>query len=306
MDLHEYAHKFHESKKATGRAAETLTSYHFAIDRFLAWCDAKGYTDDDLFGVTGAETLEEYQMHMAGLAMSPFTIHGAFRNLRTLYNWIERRFNLADGAGNPFRYLTMPKTPDLLPKAISYAQCLLLLANINTDRYCPTEWVAQRDRVMIRLLFETGPRASELLGLKVSDVDLDNRRLRVMRWKIQKEDYIPFSRGIQGELATWIAQRPACGHAGLWPAYIRAGKQAGPPLAYDGLKEMLRRRCAAAKIPRFTPHCFRHGCGVHIVMRGGDISLVQKILGHQQLSTTEVYLRFNGDQLRSLYDRVFD
>ena len=125
MDLHEYAHKFHESKKATGRAAETLTSYHFAIDRFLAWCDAKGYTDDDLFGVTGAETLEEYQMHMAGLAMSPFTIHGAFRNLRALYNWIERRFNLADGAGNPFRYLTMPKTPDLLPKAISYAQCLI-------------------------------------------------------------------------------------------------------------------------------------------------------------------------------------
>jgi integrase/recombinase XerD len=69
---------------------------------------------------------------------------------------------------------------------------------------------------------------------------------------------------------------------------------------------MLRDRCQAAKLPQFAPHAFRHGCGVHIVQRGGDISLVQKILGHQQLATTTVYLRFDSDQLRGLYDRIFD
>lgn len=302
--LADYVSKFYTAKEATGRSEWTLTSYHFHIDRFLVWCAAQEYTGADLFGVAGAEVIEEYQTHMRANANSPHTVHGTYRSLRTLYNWIFKRF-VPDDFENPFAYLSEPKTPDLLPKAISYAQVCVLLNSIAPTKHYP-EWVCTRDRLLVRMLFETGARAGEILSLALNDIDLERRRLRVMRWKIQKEDFIPFSRSMKIELTTWLAQRPACDHASLWPSVLPTGRQAGPPLAYDGLKEMLRRRCKVAKLPKFAPHAFRHGRGVHIVQRGGDISLVQKILGHQQLSTTTIYLRFDGDQLRGLYDRIFD
>jgi site-specific recombinase XerD len=269
MNLHEYAEKFYTSKLSAGRSAWTLRSYHFHIDTFLVWCDAQGYSDGDLWGVTGAEVLEEYQATKQKEGWKLHSINGTFRSLRALYNWSAKRFSEAQG--NPFAYLTMPKTPDLLPKAISYNQYTVLLHNIGNGL---THWVPMRDRLLIRMLFECGPRASELLSMKVGDIDLDQRRLRLMRWKIHKEDFIPCSRSLRDELAIWLEQRPKCGHDGLWPSYVATSKCAGVPLPYDGLKKILRRRCKAAKLPIFRPHAFRHGCGVHIVMRGGDISLV--------------------------------
>lgn len=302
MDLHSYAEKFYDAKIAERRAENTLISYRFHIGRFLAWCATNDYRENDLWGTTGAEVIEEYQIYLAGLSNSPFTIYGNFRSLRALYKWINKRFGKYDE--NPFHYLTAPKMPDPLPKGISYDQTLLLLHSIKPEL---TDWLAQRDKLIIKLLFWTGIRASELLSVKVGDVDTAHRRFLVHRWKIQKDEYIPVARSLQTELATWVNhQRPPVEHNGLWPSYVRTGKRPGPPLHYEGLKEMLRRRCQEAGLPVFRPHAFRHGCAIHIIQRGGDISLVQKLLGHRELTTSQIYLRFNIDQVTSMYDRVFD
>lgn len=303
-ELQHYTSQFYATKQDQGRSSETLRHYRFHIDRFLAWCNQQDYHGNDFFGVAGAEIIEEYLAHLRASGMSLFTVHGVFRSLRAFYKWLFKRYALGD-LECPFTYVSEPTKPDLLPKAIGYAQYCVLLNSISPTPHYPT-WLYLRDRLLVRMLFETGARSREVLRLRLGDVDLERRSLRVLRSKIHKEDLIPFSRSLQTELGAWFERRPLCAHDSLWPSYLHPDKQANLSLTYDGLRCMLRDRCRAAKLPSFAPHAFRHGCGVHIVQRGGDISLVQKILGHRQLSTTTVYLRFDSDQLRGLYDRIFD
>lgn len=300
MNLQEQLERFLTSKAGQGRAPATLDGYMRHIGSFIAWCEVRGYVDSDLVGATGAEVIEEYQMSMMTRGLSPFTVHTHYRSLRALYHWIERRQGRIEG-GSPFQYLQEPKRPDTLPKAITFPEFTLLLHSIKGEH-----WADHRDRLIIKMLYYTGMRASELLSLRVEDIQLELRRLHVMRWKTSKEEYIPISRSLLLELAAWLGeQRPTVNHGALWPS-VKTPRTSGEALVYNGLKQMLRRRCKQAGIKVYRPHAFRHGCAVHIVQRGGDISLVKELLGHRDLMTTQVYLRFDLSQLTSAYDKIFD
>lgn len=157
----------------------------------------------------------------------------------------------------------------------------------------------------MKTLFYTGVRAGELLSLRVGDVDIERRLIRVMRHKVGSEGFVPLSISLADELRAWLGGgRPECGHDGLWPTRER-DNTAGKPLHYDGLKELLRRRCGRAGLKTYNAHSFRHGCAAFIVTSGGDISLVKDLLGHRDLVTTQVYLRFDQSRLTSMYDKVF-
>ncbi len=212
MDLNENLERFIKSRQSMGRSPRTVESYYYHINTFLSWCASNSYSDSDLVGVGGAETIEEFMLAQSAAGLSPFTIHGHYRSLRALYRFIDRRHGPIEG-GNPFLYLTEPSTPDLLPKAITYADFTLLLHTIKGDN-----WIEARDRLIIKTLFYTGLRAGELLSLKTGDIDLERRLIRVMRWKVNQEDFIPLSKSLGDELRVWLASgRPACNHAGLWP-----------------------------------------------------------------------------------------
>jgi site-specific recombinase XerD len=299
MDLHELMERFLQSKTSQGRSQHTLIFYRRNINNFLKWCKREGYLGADLIGPTGAEVIEDYQRSMLDRGLSPFTVHSRYRALRALYHWVEKRDGSIEG-GNPFVWLSEPQTPDTLPKAISYAEVTLLLHSIQGD-----DWVAQRDRLIIRLLFSTGMRAGELLGLNTEDIEIEQRRIHLFRTKTQTETYIPISHSLQCEFSAWLEHLPNIAPGILWPATVTPGTRDGI-FQYDGLKMMLRRRCKRAGIKAYLPHSFRHGCAVHIIQRGGDISLVKELLGHRDLMTTQVYLRFDVAQLTSAYDKIFD
>lgn len=300
MNLQEQTDRFLRSKTSQGKSPHTIDFYFRNIADFMKWCDLNSYEGQDLVGQTGAEIIEDYQNELLERGLSPFTIHCRYRALRALYKWVEKR----DGPfpeGSPFHWLTEPKTPDTLPKAISYEEVTLLLHSIQ-----PTGWVNTRDRLIIKTLFHTGMRAGELLGLRVNDIQTEQRRIHLYRTKTQKEDYIPLSRSLARDFNAWLtAVRPDVDHDWLWPS-ARTPTTTAAQLMQEGLKQMLRRRCKGAGIKIYRPHSFRHGCAVHIVQRNGDVSLVKELLGHADLTTTQVYLRFNIDQLTSAYDKIFD
>lgn len=306
MNLQEYSKAFLISKIASGRSPETVNTYDFNFRRFIEWCEQKGYTGNDLIGIIGAETVEAYLFDLSKQGLSTHTVHSRYRHLRALYRWIERRYGkTAAGDQNPFDLISEPKTQQLLPKAISHGQMEALHDSIPTDL-----WTGYRDRLIIRFLFYTGVRVSELVSIELDDLDLDRRLVHVTRWKTHSQDRIPLSNNLVEALAQWIAeQRPACNHSGLWPSY--AGGSVGSvkkdiPLTKAGVKNMLVQRCAQANLPRFLPHSFRHGCAAYIVESGGDISLVRDVLGHKDIRTSQRYLRFDFKRTRRLYDKIFE
>lgn len=302
MDLHDLSEKFFLAKTSVGRSPYTIISYRKHIAGFLRWCDENEFTESDLTGMNGAETIEEHFFYLRAVrSLSAATVVGRFRALRTLYRWIESR----EGPfteGNPFKWLTQPEQPSLLPKHISYQDLTLLLHSIQG-----TLWLDHRDRLMIKSLFFTGLRAGELLSLRDKDIDCTNRQVRVMRWKTGIEQVIPLSISLANDFRAWMdGQRPACAHDGLWPSADGYYRVTAEPLQYAGMRMMLRRRCEAISMKVYLPHAFRHGCAVYIIQRGGDLSLVKDLLGHQNVSTTQVYLRFDLSRLKGQYDRIFE
>lgn len=305
MDLHAFTLEFLESRAAAGRSPHTLYNYQWNLGSFASWCEQEGYTGNDLVGNIGAETIEEHLLYMTGCDYRPHSIVQRYRTLRALYRWIERRHGRFE-AGNPFESLTEPTTPDLLPKATTYAQLQVLLHSIAVSPY-GAPWTCPRDKLIIKLFFFTGLRVSEMSSLCVSDVDLERRRLRVTRHKTKGIDLVPFSRSLHTDLSVWLTdQRPACDHDGLWPASTGDRRIAPEPLTTSGIKQMCRYRSERAGLPIILPHSLRHGCAVHIIERGGDISLVKRILGHKDIRTSQIYLRFDTDQVTGLYDRIFE
>lgn len=308
MDLQDLSERFYISKAGQGCAYNTILSYKMHITDFLTWCDEEGYTSSDLAGVIGAETIEEYMLYCRmERELSDATVLGRYRSLRALYRWIERRVAPFEN-GNPFLWLTQPRQRQLLPKHITHTEFVLLLHSIKDNPARPAEhWLNQRDRAIIKTLFHTGVRASELIRLRTEDVDVAGRKMLVKRWKTGIEQFVPLSRSLAADLRAWLdGQRPAVPHNGLWPVADPHYRAIVEPLQYFGLRQILRRRCKGAGLREFGAHAFRHGCAVFVIERGVDVSIVKDLLGHRSLETTQLYLRFDLSRLAAGIDRVFD
>lgn len=295
IDFMQMSNEFLASKLASNRADATLVWYRSMFSSYLEWADVSGYSDSDL---ADHDTLVEFLAASAGQGLKEDTVLGRYRALRALFRWCERRGHLDDG--NPFDLIEAPTTTSKLPKAITWREMERLCASIRGD-----SWREQRDRLIIQFLFFTGVRVGELCRLTLADVDLERRTVRLFRSKTHREGFAPFPSSLTTELAHWIATvRPDADT----PALFVGESQDKPlgPLAKAGVTEMLRRRCKAAGMKTYRPHAFRHGCAVAIIQRGGDVSLVQRVLGHTDTRTSMIYLRFDVEQLRGLYDRIFD
>ena len=295
MEISTCIANFLEAKRAGNRAIATLDWYEDMLEAYLSWATTNDYSANDLYQ---ADAIEEYLIDCGAQGLAPSSVLGRYRVLRALFRWLEKRGKLAVER-NPFDFIEAPKTDQKLPKAISYHAMQRLALSIQGH-----DWRSQRDRLIIQILFYTGVRVSELVGIRLEDVDLGRRSIRVYRMKTRTEEFVPFPKSLVLELQSWIETvRPACDTDVL----LVSKEQGQPygPLLRAGVREMLRRRCLQAGMKIYWPHAFRHGCAVYIIERGGDVSLVQKVLGHKDLRTSLIYLRFDTDTVRTLYDKVF-
>jgi integrase/recombinase XerD len=218
--------------------------------------------------------------------------------VRALY-----RFRLTEGDADmdPTADVDLPRVPAGLPKALSEADVSSLLAAVVGD-----DPVALRDRAVLEVLYGTGARISELVGLALGDVDLGAQLLRVLG-KGSKERVIPVGRYANAALGEWLRHgRPA-----LAPArWARRGdadavflNQRGGRLTRQGAWLVVRAHGDEVGLgDRLTPHVLRHSCATHMLDHGADIRAVQELLGHASISTTQVYTRVSPERLRSVYD----
>jgi integrase/recombinase XerD len=277
-----------------GRAANTRAAYRRDLEAYHLWLDARG----NAVGRATEEDLGAYVHALQDSGRAPASVARALAAVRTFH-----RFLLDEQlvAGDPSANLDVPPVPSGLPKALAEDEILALLAQVNGS-----DAVARRDRALVELLYGTGARISEAVGLDLGSLDLGGRLVRVLG-KGDKERVVPLGRCALDALTGWLG---ADGRERLVPArWARRGdseavflNQRGGRLTRQGAWDIIRRHGERAGLQgRLSPHVLRHSCATHMLDHGADIRAVQELLGHASISTTQVYTRVSGERLRQVY-----
>ena len=215
------------------------------------------------------------------------------------------RFCVVEGllASDPTSDVTSPRVPAGIPKALDIAEIEGLLASVVGETPA-----ALRDRAILETLYATGMRISELVGLDVSDVDLDEADARVLG-KGGRERIVPVGRVARMAVEAYLVRgRPALrdrrGASNRSDAAAALFlNQRGGRLSRQGCFNVVK--AAAGRVglaERVSPHVLRHSCATHMLERGADIRVVQELLGHATISTTQVYTKVSPYRLREAFD----
>ncbi|WP_238947880.1 tyrosine recombinase XerC [Caldimonas brevitalea] len=238
------------------------------------------------------------------------TLHGEGRSGRTLarvlsawrglFRWLGRQGGLTH---NPVEGVRAPKAPKPLPKALSVDQSMQLADLQRTD----TDPVLEaRDRCLVELLYGCGLRISELVGLDVQAsgvargwIDLTAGEAQVLG-KGGKRRSVPIGAAAQQALAAWLVIRPGLVKQDAAPLFL--GRR-GTRLTAEQIRSRLKQRAIEAGVPTHVhPHMLRHSFASHLLQSSGDLRAVQELLGHANISTTQVYTKLDFQHLAKVYD----
>jgi integrase/recombinase XerD len=280
-----------------GRARNTISSYRRDLVSYEAFLAARGHTVDD----ADVAAIEEHLAARRAAGLGPSSVSRALAALRGLH-----RFLLEEGDVkiDPTADVRPIRSPRRLPKAIDEDEVSALL-DTTTDR----DPASIRDRAILELLYGTGMRVSELAGLSLSDLGSDTGLVRVLG-KGDKERLVPVGRCARRAVDTWLGDR---GRPEFEPRrWARRGdaeavflNARGGRLTRQGVWGVLKKRARAAGIEdKVHPHVLRHSCATHMLAHGADIRVVQELLGHSSIATTQLYTKVSLEHLREAYEQA--
>ena len=273
---------------AARRAPRTVDAYRRDLTRLGAWLEGP-------VAHARAEQLERWIAQMRADGLAATTIARRVAAVRAFYR---HQMLLGAREDNPAAALTLPKRLRKLPRTLapSEAERLIDAATGTTPR-------SMRDRALVELLYGAGLRVSEAVGLDRRAVDLDERLVRAVG-KGQKERLVPLGRPAVEALRRYIAMgRPHLDRRHRPELFLNAR---GGPLTRAGAFLILRRLAERAGLDplRIHPHLLRHSFATHLLEGGADLRSVQEMLGHADLSTTELYTHVSDRRRRELYFRA--
>jgi len=273
-----------------GASPRTLLAYEGDLRRLLEFAEARGAAVLELKQGDVAEfigSLRDRGLKARSQARAVFALRGFFR------------FALREGLSDhdPMENLRAPKAFRALPRYLTPAQVETLLEA--PDVATP---LGLRDRAILEVMYATGLRASELTGLRKDDVDMELGLVRVLG-KGRKERLVPLGRVARRWVRRYVEDaRGALARQRSTPALFLS--QRGGPLSAMGLWGIVRRHGVAAGVEGIlTPHALRHSFASHLLERGADLRSLQAMLGHADISTTQIYTHVTRERLRQLYDR---
>ena len=219
--------------------------------------------------------------------------------VKTFTAWATRRGLLAD---DPAVRLQLPKARRTLPAVLRQDQAIAAMAaaDLGAEQGDP---LALRDRLIVELLYATGIRVSELCGLDVDDIDTGRRVLRVLG-KGNKQRTVPFGKPALAALNAWLSDgRPALVTGDSGPALLVGprGKRLDPRQARTVVHQTVG---AVDGAPDIGPHGLRHSAATHLLEGGADLRIVQELLGHSSLATTQLYTHVTVARLRAVHDQA--
>ena len=277
-----------------GRAANTIAAYRRDLNGYVTWLSAHG---EDLDSVD-ASTLVEFVADRRAAGGAASSIARQLAAVRTLHRYLVTEGERPD---DPMADVEGVRVPSGLPKPLSEAEVTSLL-----DAVVGHDPVSLRDRALLELLYATGARISEACGLSMGDIDFDGRLVRLFG-KGSKERIVPFGRAAGAALDDWFSPR---GRIVLVPARWRRRDDA-EAVFLNRRGGRLSRQAAWAIVKRYgeragirsvlSPHVLRHSCATHLLDHGADLRVVQEMLGHASISTTQLYTKVSQERLFEIY-----
>jgi integrase/recombinase XerD len=277
-----------------GRSDRTIEAYGRDIAQYESYLAGAKSTSR----AVKPTQIEKYVGQLRANERAPKSIARQFAAIRMFH-----RFMLDEGlrADNPTSFIDGVKVPSGIPKALSEEEVELLLNAVTG-----VDSLALRDRALLEFLYATGARVSEACGLSMSDIDMESNVARVFG-KGSKERIVPFGRHAKEALESWLG---AGGRPMLCPQQWAKRDHAdavflgvrGTRLSRQAAWGIVRKYAMLAGIKsELSPHVLRHSCATHMLVHGADLRIVQELLGHASVSTTQVYTKVDNEVLFEMY-----
>jgi integrase/recombinase XerD len=279
-----------------GRSRNTISSYRRDLIAYEAFLVSRGRTVE----TSGTDLVTDHLDERRSAGLAPASVSRALAAIRGLH-----RFCVEEGISrlDPTVDVEAPRTGLRLPKALDEEEVLRLIDACSG----PPEPISLRDRAILEVLYGTGMRVSELAGLCLGDLGSDTGLVKVLG-KGSKERLVPLGRCAHRALIEWLGPR---GRPALEPRrWARRGdaeavflNARGGRLTRQGIWGVMKKRAASVGLERRVhPHVLRHSCATHMLAHGADIRVVQEILGHVSVATTQIYTKVSPEHLRRAYE----
>lgn len=273
-----------------GLSPRTIEAYRHDLETFASAMAGRGVHEP---AHAGPADLREFVYDLKDRGLAPASIRRRLSAIRTYY-----RFLLAEGlvSNDPTERVELPRAWRRLPDALSRSDVEKLL-----DAPDPAHPLFWRDKALLEFAYAAGVRVSELTSLRVRDLVLEDG-LAMVTGKGSKERVVPVGRAAVRSVATYLREvRPGLVRSGEGAVFLNAR---GRPLSRMGVWKILRKHVDRAGIrKRVTPHTLRHSFATHLLEGGADLAAVQEMLGHADISTTQIYTHVEREYLREVHRR---
>jgi integrase/recombinase XerD len=273
----------------SGHSANTVEAYLRDVRRLGEFATSKGIRNP---GKLTRPMLREFVFLLKDLGLSPASIRRAVSGIRTYYGFLVGEAKVSD---DPSDRLESPRRGRVLPVTLNVSEVEALLGSAKVDQ--PLAW---RDRSLLELAYGAGLRVSELCTLALTDLLLTENLVRVFG-KGGKERVVPIGRSVIGAVSVYLhTMRPELDRGRSRGRVLLNAR--GQPLSRVGAWGIVKRAAKRAGITkRVTPHTLRHSFATHLLEGGADLRAVQEMLGHADLSTTQIYTHVDREYLRSVH-----
>jgi integrase/recombinase XerD len=277
-----------------GRARNTIEAYRRDLFAYQRWLSPRGLT---VMTVTTGHLIDYVAEQRSSVAATT-SVARRLAAIRMLHRYLATEQVRPD---DPTARLDGVRVPSGIPKPLSEAQVTSLL-----DAVIGNGPLERRDRTLLELLYATGARISEVVGLSVGDIDFDESLVRLFG-KGSKERIVPYGSAAAAALEDWFSPS---GRAALVPDRWKRRddaeavflNQRGGRLSRQGAWLVIHKYGDRAGIrDHLSPHVLRHSCATHLLDHGADLRIVQEMLGHASISTTQVYTRVSQERLWEVY-----
>lgn len=266
---------------------KTIASYRGTLEDFASYLNYHGTCE---LGDVSASDIRRWQIHLMESGREPGTVNRCIVTLRSWYKFL-RRQKIVDQ--DVMAKVVSPKLPKHLPIFFREKE----LEHLYDADLFPNDFEGQRNRLMLRMLYETGMRRAELVGLQNSSVDLSALTIKVLG-KRDKERFIPIENELAHNIISYLAlknQIEGCSDS----FFVRKN---GQPISAGIVYAVVRKYMTLlSNANRISPHVFRHSFATHMLNEGADINAIKELLGHADLSATEVYTHVTREHLKETY-----
>ncbi|MDX1519087.1 MAG: tyrosine recombinase XerC [Gammaproteobacteria bacterium] len=270
-------------------SVHTVRAYQRDLNKLIEYCRGQEISD---WRQLDGRRLQDFVAWRHRRGISGRSLQRSLSAIRAFFNFLIERGAVSV---NPARGLKTPKTPRKLPAVLDVDQSARLL-EIDSDSP-----LALRDRAMMELMYSSGLRLSELTGLNLADIDLADRVVTVTG-KGNKTRSVPVGRMACTILKRWIAAREGLAAADETALFVsRQGRRLGPRSVQQRFQQWAIRQGIDLHL---HPHMLRHSFASHILESSGDLRAVQELLGHSDISTTQIYTHLDFQHLARVYDET--